>query len=73
MTGSAKQFIAPLAETMDCVVANAPLRKRFAFVAGNDDVGDHAGTGAGSAFATGIGLNVIAVRKAPSPMIQEPI
>jgi hypothetical protein len=28
----------PRKERMDCFVANAPLRKRFAFVAGNDGV-----------------------------------
>ena len=32
----------------------------------------HAGTGA-AARATGIGLNVIMIRNAPSPMIHEPI
>src|SRR5260370_42032896 len=36
MTGSAKPSIFPLAEVMDCFVAVAPLRKRFAFVADND-------------------------------------
>ena len=35
MTGSAKQSI-ERQERMDCFVACAPLRKRFAFVAGND-------------------------------------
>jgi hypothetical protein len=35
MTGSAKQSIAT--PKVDCFVAYAPLRKRFAFVAGNDD------------------------------------
>jgi hypothetical protein len=34
MTGSAKQSMA--AAKLDCFVASAPLRKRFAFVAGND-------------------------------------
>jgi hypothetical protein len=38
MTGSAKQSILSLRIEMDCFVARAPLRKRFAFVAGNDDV-----------------------------------
>jgi hypothetical protein len=33
----AKQSIAPQKERMDCFVASAPLRKRFAFVAGNDE------------------------------------
>jgi hypothetical protein len=49
MTGSAKQSIVRRKERMDCFVASAfarrrasadksaPLRKRFAFVAGNDD------------------------------------
>jgi hypothetical protein len=32
----AKQSISTLKDTMDCLVAGAPLRKRFAFVAGND-------------------------------------
>jgi hypothetical protein len=32
----AKQSILSFPRTMDCFVANAPLRKRFAFVAGND-------------------------------------
>ena len=35
MTGSAEQSIPPR-KRMDCCVAKAPLRKRFAFVAGND-------------------------------------
>jgi hypothetical protein len=38
MTGSAKQAILSLRIGMDCFVARALLRKRFAFVAGNDDV-----------------------------------
>jgi hypothetical protein len=39
MTGSAKQSMLRLGETkMDCFVAFASLRKRFAFVAGNDGV-----------------------------------
>jgi hypothetical protein len=55
----------------------APLRKRFAFVAGNDGCGvaqlcPHAGAGT-AARATGIGLNVRMIRNAPRPMIQEPI
>jgi len=33
----------------------------------------HAGTGSGSAFAAGNGLNVSAIRNAPSPTAQEPI
>jgi hypothetical protein len=37
MTGSAKQSIHPHKERMDCV-ASAALRKRFAFVAGNDEL-----------------------------------
>ena len=32
----AKQSISTPKETMDCLVASAPLRKCFAFVAGND-------------------------------------
>jgi hypothetical protein len=37
MTGSAtRQSILSLRGEMDCFVASAPLRKRFAFVAGND-------------------------------------
>jgi hypothetical protein len=36
MTGSAKQSTSRRKERMDCFVAFAPLRKRFAFVAGND-------------------------------------
>jgi len=38
MTGSAKQSMLSLRIEMDGFVARAPLRKRFAFVAGNDDV-----------------------------------
>jgi hypothetical protein len=37
MTGSATQS-SFIAAKLDCFVANAPLRKRFAFVAGNDAV-----------------------------------
>src|SRR5271169_1082263 len=37
IASEAKQSIAPRMEGMDCFVACAPLRKRFAFVAGNDD------------------------------------
>jgi hypothetical protein len=33
-----KQSISPRKGRMDCFVASAPLRKRFAFVAGNDGV-----------------------------------
>jgi hypothetical protein len=40
MTGSAKQSILSLRIEMDCFVGRAPLRKRFAFVAGNDDGND---------------------------------
>src|SRR6266850_2605519 len=44
MTGSAKQSsFREATRKMDCFVARAPLRKRFAFVAGNDrgwDCGD---------------------------------
>src|SRR5882757_10870084 len=36
MTGSAKQSMAAKERKMDCFVASAPVRKRFAFVAGND-------------------------------------
>jgi hypothetical protein len=36
MASKAKQSISPRKERMDCFVASAPLRKRFAFVAGND-------------------------------------
>jgi hypothetical protein len=36
MTGSAKQSTSRRKERMDCFVTFAPLRKRFAFVAGND-------------------------------------
>jgi hypothetical protein len=36
IASEAKQSISLLAAKMDCFVANAPLRKRFAFVAGND-------------------------------------
>src|SRR5579863_2903176 len=36
MTGSAKQSIEQQARKLDCFVAYAPVRKRFAFVAGND-------------------------------------
>ncbi len=36
IASEAKQSIAPQKERMDCFVATAPLRKRFAFVAGND-------------------------------------
>jgi hypothetical protein len=35
-SGATKQSIAPRKGRMDCFVARAPLRKRFAFVAGND-------------------------------------
>jgi hypothetical protein len=38
IASEAKQSISPRKERMDCFVARAPLRKRFAFVAGNDDV-----------------------------------
>jgi hypothetical protein len=38
MTGSAKQSRrASGKDELDCFVADAPLRKRFAFVAGNDE------------------------------------
>ena len=36
IASAAKQSIAPRKERMDCFVARAPLRKRYAFVAGND-------------------------------------
>jgi hypothetical protein len=36
IASEAKQSIAPQKGRMDCFVAYAPLRKRFAFVAGND-------------------------------------
>jgi hypothetical protein len=36
IASEAKQSIPPHHERMDCFVAYAPLRKRFAFVAGND-------------------------------------
>jgi hypothetical protein len=36
IASKAKQSIVPRKERMDCFVAFAPLRKRFAFVAGND-------------------------------------
>jgi hypothetical protein len=36
IASEAKQSISPSKERMDCFVAFAPLRKRFAFVAGND-------------------------------------
>ena len=42
---------------MDCFVACAPLRKRFAFVAGNDaaSIRHHAGTfGSGVTFGSGL-------------------
>jgi hypothetical protein len=41
MTGSAKQSIARHNGLMDCFVAVAPLRKRFAFAAGNDGEEHH--------------------------------
>jgi hypothetical protein len=37
IASAAKQSIVPQAD-MDCFVAGAPLRKRFAFVAANDEV-----------------------------------
>src|SRR5579863_4025212 len=37
IASAAKQSISPRKERMDCFVARAPLRKRHAFVAGNDD------------------------------------
>jgi hypothetical protein len=37
MTGSAKQSISQQKERLDLLRRFAPLRKRFAFVAGNDD------------------------------------
>jgi hypothetical protein len=36
IASEAKQSIAPRQERMDCFLALRPLRKRFAFVAGND-------------------------------------
>jgi hypothetical protein len=36
IASEAKQSIPPRKEKMDCFVASAPVRKRFAFVAGND-------------------------------------
>jgi hypothetical protein len=36
IASAAKQSISPRKERVDCFVAGAPLRKRFAFVAGND-------------------------------------
>jgi hypothetical protein len=36
IASEAKQSIRSLCGDMDCFVASAPLRKRFAFVAGND-------------------------------------
>jgi hypothetical protein len=36
IASEAKQSISPPGDKMDCFVAAAPLRKRFAFVAGND-------------------------------------
>jgi len=36
IASAAKQSMAPANLPMDCFVAIAPLRKRFAFVAGND-------------------------------------
>jgi hypothetical protein len=37
MTGSVKQSISRRNDAMDCFVASAPLPKRFAFVADNDE------------------------------------
>jgi hypothetical protein len=39
IASEAKQSVSPRKERMDCFVARAPLRKRFAFVAGNDGLG----------------------------------
>ena len=39
IASEAKQSIARRNESMDCFVAYAPVRKRFAFVAGNDGSG----------------------------------
>ena len=41
MINSTKQSMPQHKERMDCFVANAPLRKRFAFVAGNDGKARH--------------------------------
>jgi hypothetical protein len=38
IASEAKQSILSLCFDMDCFVASAPLRKRFAFVAGNDGI-----------------------------------
>jgi hypothetical protein len=40
---------------LDCFVANAPLRKRFAFVAGNDGECSHDGGDGGGAEGDGNG------------------
>jgi hypothetical protein len=37
IASEAKQSMPPHWDRMDCFVADAPLRKRFAFVAGNDE------------------------------------
>jgi hypothetical protein len=39
IASEAKQSIARRNESMDCFVAYSPVRKRFAFVAGNDGSG----------------------------------
>jgi hypothetical protein len=38
IASAAKQSILLFCGEMDCFAARAPLRKRFAFVAGNDDL-----------------------------------
>jgi hypothetical protein len=38
IASEAEQSMPPREERMDCFVAWAPLRKRFAFVAGNDGI-----------------------------------
>jgi hypothetical protein len=40
IASEAKQSSIPTREKLDCFVAFAPLRKRFAFVAGNDEPND---------------------------------
>jgi hypothetical protein len=60
------------AEMSDC--AGAAIGPRVARTRwANPPYELYAGTGSGSAFAAGNGLNVSAIRNAPSPTAQEPI
>src|SRR5258708_3162412 len=52
---------------MDCFVACAPLHKRFAFVAGNDDRQDNAGRAAGTCACFGPHLVRITLAQDSTP------